>query len=111
MFITDNNYTTVEKNKLSGIDDNANNYVHPATHPASMITESATRRFVSDTEKSTWDGKETTTGSQSKADTAEANAKAYTDIHDGDTIKHITSNEELIGMMLILKNMSIVIKL
>ena len=32
-------------------------YTHPSTHPASMITESTTRRFVSDTEKSTWNAK------------------------------------------------------
>lgn len=30
-------YTTVEKEKLAGIEAGANNYVHPATHPASMI--------------------------------------------------------------------------
>lgn len=32
-------YTTAEKNKLAGIEAGANKYVHPATHPASMITE------------------------------------------------------------------------
>lgn len=47
-------YTTTEKNKLAGIQDNANNYVHPATHPASMITEDETHRFTTDTEKSDW---------------------------------------------------------
>lgn len=31
------NYTTTEKNKLAGIEDNANNYTHPTTHPWSMI--------------------------------------------------------------------------
>lgn len=29
----------------------ANNYVHPSSHPASMIAQDATHRFVSDTEK------------------------------------------------------------
>lgn len=33
-------------------------YTHPDTHPASMITESTTRRFVSDTEKTTWNAKQ-----------------------------------------------------
>lgn len=33
-------------------------YTHPSSHPASMITESTSRRFVSDTEKSTWSGKQ-----------------------------------------------------
>lgn len=39
---TDNNYTTTEKNKLAGIADNANNYVHPASHAGSMISLSTT---------------------------------------------------------------------
>ncbi len=37
-----------------GIPEQDTVYIHPSEHPASMITESATRRFVSDTEKSTW---------------------------------------------------------
>ena len=44
-------------NKLQGIADNANNYVHPSSHPASMITQTASYRFVTDTEKSTWNSK------------------------------------------------------
>jgi len=36
--LSTNDYTTAEKNKLSGIEANANNYSHPASHPASMIT-------------------------------------------------------------------------
>jgi len=35
---TDNDYTTTEKNKLSGVEGNANNYTHPAEHDATMIT-------------------------------------------------------------------------
>lgn len=44
-------YTTIEKTKLSGIQANANNYVHPGTHLASMITQDSTHRFVTDEEK------------------------------------------------------------
>jgi hypothetical protein len=51
-------YTTTEKNKLSGIEAGANNYVHPSTHPPSIIVQDSSNRFVSDTEKSTWNGKE-----------------------------------------------------
>ncbi len=36
--LSTNDYTTAEKQKLAGIAENANNYTHPATHPASMIT-------------------------------------------------------------------------
>lgn len=145
-------FTTELKIKLDGIEAGANKYTHPATHPASMITESTTKRFVSDTEKAAWNGKaepsdvstalntaksytdtqvagivdsapealdtlqelatalgndpnfattiiseigtkETPSGAQSKADAAESNAKAYTDAHDGNTTKHITSAE------------------
>ena len=53
-------FTTEEKTKLSGIAANANNYVHPSTHPATMITQDATHRFVTDTEKNTWNAKAST---------------------------------------------------
>lgn len=50
----------------------ANNYVHPANHPASIITQDANNRFVSDTEKSTWNAK----GSSSLA-LGETSSTAY----------------------------------
>lgn len=54
-------YMTPElKKKLDGIANGANNYVHPSSHPATMITQDATHRFVSDTEKNTWNGKAST---------------------------------------------------
>lgn len=40
-------YTTAEKEKLAGL----SNYTHPISHPASMITQDSTHRFVSDAEK------------------------------------------------------------
>ncbi|QEH69908.1 hypothetical protein QTL86_02715 [Cellulosilyticum sp. ST5] len=43
-----NDYTTAEKNKLEGVAENANNYIHP--------NDSVTRH-VTDTEKATWNGK------------------------------------------------------
>ena len=49
--------SAADKTKLDGIAQNANNYTHPSTHPATMITQDATHRFVNDTEKSTWNGK------------------------------------------------------
>ena len=48
---------TAEKNKLAGIAAGANAYKHPSTHPATMITEDSTHRFVTDTEKTNWNGK------------------------------------------------------
>lgn len=52
-----NDYTTIEKDKLSGIAANANNYTHPANHPASIIAQDASNRFVTDAEKTAWNGK------------------------------------------------------
>ncbi|GIP17755.1 hypothetical protein J40TS1_33970 [Paenibacillus montaniterrae] len=46
--------------KLNGIATGANNYVHPATHPPSIIAQDASNRFVSDAEKSTWNAKAST---------------------------------------------------
>ena len=53
-------YTTADKQKLAGIAAGANNYQHPATHPASVIVQDSTHRFVTDTEKTTWNGKAST---------------------------------------------------
>lgn len=75
--------SSTDKVKLDSIETGANKYIHPTSHTASMIIQSATHRFVTDTEKSTWDAKETTSGSQAKADKAKADAisssNAYTD--------------------------------
>lgn len=42
-----------DKAKLDGV----NNYTHPSTHAATMITEDSTHRFVTDAEKTKWDNK------------------------------------------------------
>lgn len=50
--------TAADKIKLDGIEVNANKYTHPDTHPASIITETETQKFVSPTEKATWNAKQ-----------------------------------------------------
>ncbi len=45
-----------DKAKLDGI----TNYTHPSTHAASMITQDTNNRFVTDTEKNTWNAKAST---------------------------------------------------
>ena len=50
--------TADEKTKLGGIEENANNYVHPSSHPANIITEDSTHRFVTDAEKNVWSEKD-----------------------------------------------------
>ena len=49
--LSENNYTTAEKIKLSRIENNANYYVHPLTHPASIITTTPELQFISEVEK------------------------------------------------------------
>ena len=51
--LSTNDYTTAEKNKLSGL----TNYTHPTSHSATMITEDSTHRFVTDSEKFSWNNK------------------------------------------------------
>lgn len=41
------------------VSSNYNNYVHPSTHPASMITESSTKKFVTDAQIADWNSKAT----------------------------------------------------
>ncbi|WP_270166089.1 hypothetical protein [Paenibacillus sp. SYP-B4298] len=52
--------STADKAKLDGIAAGANNYTHPAAHPASIITQDANNRFVTDAEKSAWNAKAST---------------------------------------------------
>lgn len=46
--------SAADKVKLNGIAAGANNYTHPTTHPASIITQNANNRFVTDAEKTKW---------------------------------------------------------
>lgn len=51
--LSTNDYTTSEKNKLARLV----NYTHPTYHTAGIIQEDTTHRFVTDTEKNTWNSK------------------------------------------------------
>lgn len=70
---TDNNYTTTEKSKLSGIaagaevnvqsdwnqsDNTKDDYVKNKPTALSQFSDDSTHRLVTDTEKSTWNGKQ-----------------------------------------------------
>lgn len=61
-------------------------YSHPDEHPASMITQDATHRFVSDTEKSTWNGKMNTTGNGSNLTAAFSQAASRTNLTSGEKL-------------------------
>lgn len=54
--------TVAEVLALLNVADGANNYIHPAAHAPSIITQDASNRFVTDTEKSTWNGKQNALG-------------------------------------------------
>ena len=51
--------SAADKEKLDGIAEGSNKYTHPSSHAASMITQDAAHRFVSDAEKQTWADKYT----------------------------------------------------
>lgn len=53
--------TQIMLDKLAGIEDGANKYVHPSAHPASMITEDTTHRFLTDFCKTITDWNNATT--------------------------------------------------
>lgn len=61
-------FTTALKTKLEGIAG----YTHPVNHPATMITEDATHKFVTDAEKTAWNAKgRVLSGSSTPADLGE----------------------------------------
>ena len=53
-------YTSAEKAKLASVENGANAYIHPAKHPASIITQDENNRFVTDAEKAAWNAKQNT---------------------------------------------------
>ena len=85
--------------------NNTYSYTHPSSHAATMITEDATHRFVTDVEKTNWNSKASTdiaTTSanglmsnldKSKLDGVEANANNYTHPNDANT-RHVTDSEK-----------------
>ena len=75
--LSENDYTTDEKNKLAGIEEGANKYVHPETHAADTITQDTTHRFVTDTEKETWNN--SLNNAKDYADATYQQATGYTD--------------------------------
>ena len=46
--LSTNDFTAALLSKLNGIAEGANKYTHPVSHPASMITEDSTHRFLTD---------------------------------------------------------------
>lgn len=92
-------YTTTEKTKLAGVQDAANNYVHPASHPAAMITEDSSHRWTTDTEKSNWNDADSKKHIHSNLSLLETITQSLINswntavTHISDTVKHVTSDE------------------
>lgn len=76
--------TKADKDKLAGIEEHANNYVHPDTHPAGMITSDANHRFVTDDKILAWDN--SLSASKTYADGMYRQATAYADKKVADLI-------------------------
>ena len=55
----DRGKTAYDHSQVAHAPADANNYTHPANHSPSIITQDASNRFVTDAEKSTWNGKST----------------------------------------------------
>lgn len=57
--ITDYNthMTASDRAKFDTMAENANYYIHPETHPASMIVSDSNNRFITDVERSEWNSK------------------------------------------------------
>ncbi|OMF88958.1 hypothetical protein [Paenibacillus sp. FSL R7-0337] len=73
-----------DKSKLDSVAQGANNYVHPSTHTPSIIVQDSSNRFVTDAEKTAWNGKAnlSTTPQQT---TADVTYYVRTDGNDGNT--------------------------
>ena len=78
-------FTTADEAKLDGIATGANNYTHPSEHAPSIITQDSSNRFVTDTEKSTWNGKLSTNGGGSNLTETFTQAATRTNIATGET--------------------------
>lgn len=77
--------SAADKVKLNGIADNANNYVHPATHPPSIIAQDSSNRFVTDGEKAAWNAKANTSAVQA--------VQTNLDTHASNTVIHVTQTD------------------
>lgn len=72
-----------DSNNTITISTSGTSYTHPASHPATMITEDSNNRFVTDTEKTTWNGKQSALGFTPEDTSKKGAANGYAGL-DGD---------------------------
>lgn len=99
--LSTNDYTDADKAKLEGIDDGANDYVHPATHSAEMITETDEKLFFTPAERQKLQGLENVpadwVGTQSEYNALTAkDAGRWYFITDGDEVVAVYRGATLI---------------
>lgn len=85
-------YTTSEKAKLAGVAPEANNYIHPETHPATIIVQDPNHRLVTDAQIAAWNAKQGAIGyaaSRTETATYTGNATANREIVLGFQPKYI----------------------
>ena len=75
--------SSADKTKLDGVANSANNYTHPANHLPSIISQDSGNRFVSDTEKATWNGKQNNLGYTPENSSNKGIANGYTPLDSG----------------------------
>lgn len=56
MGLSQHSYTTIQRQKLDGIEIGANKYVHPNTHSLDVITETATKKIMTSEERTKLSG-------------------------------------------------------
>lgn len=49
--LSEKDFTSLLKDKLDGIEEGANNYKHPASHDISIITETSTKKIMTESER------------------------------------------------------------
>ncbi|WP_315114227.1 hypothetical protein [Clostridium intestinale] len=102
-------YTTTEKSKLAGVAASANNYVHPSTHAATVITEDTTHRFITDIDKTNWNDANTKKHTHSNKSIIDAITQTLIDTwnsaysHISDVVKHITDDERTLWNTIVSK--------
>jgi hypothetical protein len=55
-------YDATKDSKLTGIEEGANKYIHPATHSADIIIDNALKRFTTDAQQAIWTNKQDALG-------------------------------------------------
>lgn len=107
-----NDFTNADKGKLDGIESGANKYVHPETHPASMIEQDETHMFATASELQRLSGMENGANKYVHPEThpasmiEESEDKFFMTPDDMDAISANTSRLDFCGKILPVKGVT-----